>query len=91
MPIKVTVAAQVRDYQRTLAPEARRAMKAAILALPAGDTKPLSDELEGLHRLRVGHHRVIYRHHAGQIECFLAAPRAIVYEYLAAHLHEYLG
>lgn len=82
---------QVREYQRILAPEIRRARKAAILALPRGDTKSLSDELEGLHRLRVGNHRVIFRHHAGQIECFLAAPRALVYEYLAAHLREYLG
>jgi mRNA-degrading endonuclease RelE of RelBE toxin-antitoxin system len=85
------VSEQVRAYQRILAPEIRRAMKAAILALPGGDTKPLSDELDGLHRLRVGHHRVIFRHRAGQIECFLAAPRSLVYEYLAAHLHEYLG
>ncbi len=90
MPTKVTVAEQVRAYQRTLPPEARRAMKAAVLALPAGDTKPLNDELEGLHRLRVGNHRVIYRHRGGRIECFLAAPRAIVYEYLAAHLRDYL-
>lgn len=82
---------QVRDYQRNLAPEIRRTMKAAILALPAGDTKPLADELAGLHRLRVGSHRVIYRQRAGQIECFLAAPRSIVYEYLAAHLRDYLG
>lgn len=74
-----------------LTPEIRRAMKAAILALPRGDTKPLSDELDGLHRLRVGHHRVIFRHRAGRIECFLAAPRSLVYEYLAAHLREYLG
>ena len=85
------MAEQVREYQRMLAPEIRRAMKAAILALPRGDTKPLSDELEGLHRLRVGSHRVIFRHRAGQIECFLAAPRFLVYEYLAAHLREYFG
>lgn len=85
------MAEQVREYQRMLAPDIRRAMKAAILALPRGDTKPLSDELEGLYRLRVGNHRVIFRHQAGQIECFLAAPRAIVYEYLAAHLREFLG
>ncbi len=81
----------MRDYQRHLAPEIRRAMKAAIVALPAGDTKPLSDELAGFHRLRVGNHRVVYRQRAGQIECFFAAPRSIVYEYLGAHLHEYLG
>ena len=91
MPIKVNVTDQVRDYQRTLAPEVRRAMKTAIIALPSGDTKPLSDELAGFHRLRVGQHRIIYRHRPGQIDCFLAAPRALVYEYLAAHLNDYLG
>ena len=85
------MAEQVRAYQRTLTPEIRRAMKAAILALPRGDTKPLNDELEGLHRLRVGNHRIIFRHRAGQIECFLAASRSIIYEFLSAHLREFLG
>lgn len=85
------MAEQVREYQARLAPEIRRTMKAAILGLPHGDTRALSDELDGLYRLRVGSHRVIFRHRAGRIECFLAAPRSLVYEYLAAHLHEYLG
>jgi hypothetical protein len=44
-----------------------------------------------LYRLRVGNHRFIFRHRAGFIRVFYAAPRALVYEYLAAHLHEYLG
>ena len=81
----------MREYQGRLAPEIRRAMKAAIIALPRGDTKSLSDELEGLHRLRVGSHRVIFRYRTGQIECLFAAPRSLVYEYLAAHLHDFLG
>ena len=91
MRTKIIVTEQVREYQRNLAPEIQRAMKAAILALPSGDTKPLNDELAGLHRLRVGHHRVIYRQRIGNIECFFVASRSIVYEYLAAHLRDYLG
>lgn len=62
-----------------------------MAALPAGDTKPLTKELEGYHRLRVGHHRFIYRHRAGRIEVFYAAPRALIYEFLAANLREMLG
>ena len=90
MRTRIHVATQVSDYQRTLHPAARRTMKAAILALPEGDTKPLTGEYEGLHRLRVGQTRVIYRHTRHGIECFYAAPRPIVYEYLAAHVREFL-
>jgi mRNA-degrading endonuclease RelE of RelBE toxin-antitoxin system len=85
------IAENVRDYLRNLAPEPRRLAKTALAALPRGDTKPLTDEFASFHRLRVGSHRFIYRHHAGRMEVFFAAPRAIFYEYLAAHLHEYLG
>ena len=93
MPTKVIVAEQVRRYQGTLSPEPRRRLKVAILGLAEarGDTKPLQGNLEGLWRLRVGEHRVVYRHNAGRIEVFYAAPRSVVYEFLAAHLHEILG
>jgi hypothetical protein len=39
----------------------------------------------------MGEHRVIYRHQRGRIECFYAAPRKTVYEYLAAHLRDVSG
>ncbi|MDB6113963.1 MAG: mRNA-degrading endonuclease RelE, toxin component of the RelBE toxin-antitoxin system [Lacunisphaera sp.] len=91
MKTEVIIREEVRDYLRTLAPETRRRATAALRALPAGDTKALREELDGFHRLRVGDHRFIYRHHAGRIRVFYAAPRSIVYEYLAAHLREYLG
>ena len=93
MPIEVRVTAQVRDYQRGLAPEPRRRLKQAIvgLALGRGDIKALSEDLAGFHRLRVGEHRIVYRRHAGRIECFYAAPRKIVYEYLAANLRKSLA
>jgi hypothetical protein len=56
-----------------------------------GDIKALSDNLAGLNRLRVGEHRVIYRHKSGGIECIYAAQRFTVYEYLASHVREVLG
>lgn len=92
LPTKVVVADQVRDFQRTLAPEPRRRMKAAILGLAEGrgDILPLQANLDGLWRLRVGEHRIVYRHHLGRIEVFYAAPRSVVYEFLAAHLRELL-
>jgi len=91
LKIEVIIAGGVRDYLRWLAPEPRRLAKAALAALPKGDTKPLAEELAGLYRLRVGQHRFIYRPQAGRLEVFYAAPRSIVYEYLSAHLHEFLG
>ncbi|NBR10230.1 MAG: hypothetical protein EBT98_11400 [Opitutaceae bacterium] len=93
MPTKVTVADQVVEYQRELAPEPRRKLKAAIMGLAhgLGDTKALQGNLEGFSRLRVGEHRAVYRYHDGQIQVFYAAPRSVVYEFLAAHLHEMLS
>ena len=83
----------MREYHRTLAPEPRRRVKAAIagLAEGRGDIKALQGSLEGLSRLRVGEHRIIFRHNERRIEVFYAAPRSVVYEFLAAHLHELLG
>ncbi len=81
----------MRAYQRALPPETRRTVKVAILGLPKGDVRALTEGLEGLHRLRVGRHRFIWRYGEGEIRVFYAAPRKIVYEYLAAHLREILG
>jgi mRNA-degrading endonuclease RelE of RelBE toxin-antitoxin system len=92
LPIKVTVADQVIEYQRSLAPEPRRRIKFAILGLAEGrgDTRSLHGNLAGLSRLRVGEHRIVFRHRRRQIEVFYAAPRSVVYEFLAAHLRELL-
>ena len=89
--MKIEVHERVRAYQRDLPPETRRTAKAAILALPQGDTQPLVDELDGFYRLRVGRHRFIWHYQAGRIRVFYAAPRKLVYEFLAANLRELLG
>jgi mRNA-degrading endonuclease RelE of RelBE toxin-antitoxin system len=91
LPIKIQVHERVRAYQRALPPESRRAAKVAILGLPRGDIKSLTEDLEGLYRLRVGRHRFIWRYDAGGTRVFYAAPRRTVYEYLAAHLREVFG
>ena len=90
MPTKVIVADRVLEYQRAQAPLPRRRIKAGIVALAegAGDIKALHGNLEGLCRLRIGEHRLVYRHRGGRIEIFYAAPRKIVYEYLASHIRE---
>jgi mRNA-degrading endonuclease RelE of RelBE toxin-antitoxin system len=92
LPTSVIVSAQVRAYQRALAPEPRRRLKLAIKALAngKGDIKELTDKLAGFLRLRVGEHRVVYRLREGRIECFYAAPRKTVYEFLASHVRDVL-
>ena len=82
----------MRAFQRDLAPEPRRRVKAAVIGLVdgSGDIKTLHGNLEGLSRLRVGEHRMVFRHHEGRIEVFFAAPRSVVYEFLAAHLRDLL-
>jgi mRNA interferase RelE/StbE len=90
LPTKVSISAQVRAYQGKLSPEPRRRLKLAIMGVAEdkGDIKAFTDKLEGFYRLRVGQHRVVYRHCDGRIECFYAAPRKTVYEYLSAHMRE---
>jgi mRNA-degrading endonuclease RelE of RelBE toxin-antitoxin system len=84
--VPVVVAESVWNYVRGLAPVPRRKCKAALLALPAGDTKELEGDYAGLHRLRVGSIRFIYRYHDGRIEVFYAEQRRLVYDLLAAHI-----
>lgn len=75
---------QVTEYVRRLAPEQRRAIKAALRVLESGkatDTRPLEDELEGFYRLRVGKFRIVYRHvPAVGISCEFIEVRRLVYE-----------
>lgn len=82
----VFVAESVWSYIRALAPDPRKRCKAALLALPDGDTKQLEGEYAGFYRLRVGSLRFIYRHHDGRIEVFYAEQRRLVYDLLAAHI-----
>jgi len=92
--ITVRVQEEVVDYLRRLAPEPRHALRLAIkdLAREKGDIKPLTDDLEGFCRLRVGSHRVVFEYQLidGQrvITCVFAGPRKWIYEVFQSRLLE---
>lgn len=79
---------------RKLAPEPRHALRLAIKALAQekGDIKPLTDDLQGFQRLRVGSHRVIFEYEIidGQqvVTCVFAGPRKWIYEVFQSRLME---
>ena len=92
--ITVRVQEEVVDYLRRLAPEPRHALRLAIkdLAREKGDIKPLTDDLEGFYRLRIGSHRVVFDYQVidGQrvITCVFAGPRKWIYEVFQSRLLE---
>lgn len=86
---EVLLASQVREFLSSLAPEAKKKLRAGIRGLESdqGDIKDLVDDLLGYKRLRVGSFRVIYMEafRAGRPvrECVFAERRNIVYELFA--------
>lgn len=92
--IRVRIQEEVFDYLRRLAPEARHALRMAIkgLCLEEGDIRPLADELEGFHRLRVGTHRVVFEYEtvrgARLITCVFAGSRNWVYAVFQSRLRQ---
>ncbi|MFY8215204.1 MAG: type II toxin-antitoxin system RelE family toxin [Chthoniobacterales bacterium] len=92
--ITVRIQEEVLDYLRRLAPQPRHVLRLAIknLAHETGDIKPLTDDLEGFYRLRVGSHRVVFKYQiiAGNrvITCIFAGPRKWIYEVLQSRLLE---
>ena len=81
-------------YLRKLPPQPRHALRLAIKGLSeeCGDIKPLSEELEGFLRLRVGSHRVIFEYEMVRkkrlITCVFAGPRKWIYEVFHSRLSE---
>jgi mRNA interferase RelE/StbE len=92
--IAVRIQDEVVDYLRRLAPQPRHALRLAIkeLAHEKGDIKALTDDLEGLYRLRVGSHRVVFQYQimADQrvLTCVFAGPRKWIYEVFQSRLLE---
>jgi mRNA-degrading endonuclease RelE of RelBE toxin-antitoxin system len=92
--IAVRVRGEVLDYLRKLPPEPRHALRVAIkdLAHERGDIRPLTDELEGFCRLRVGAHRVIFEYEMidgrRTATCVFAGARRWVYEVFQSRLGE---
>jgi mRNA interferase RelE/StbE len=74
-----------REFARTLHPEARAHVRAAIDDLRDDPTigRPLRDELAGLSRYPVGRLRIVYRYDDDALEVVAIGPRAAIYEDLA--------
>jgi len=78
---------QVIAFVGRLAPEPRRAIKVALVALRKehGDLSALEGNLSGYYRLRVGRHRIIFSYAAdGAIEAVFIEERQLVYEVFEA-------
>lgn len=92
IPVRVTE--EVMDYLRKLSPQPRHVLRVAIKGLgkEQGDLKPLTEELEGFHRLRVGSHRVIFEYEViggkRMITCVFAGSRRWIYEVFQSRLAE---
>jgi mRNA-degrading endonuclease RelE of RelBE toxin-antitoxin system len=92
MPVRVQQ--EVLDYLRRLPPQPRHAIRLAIkdLAAEKGDIRPLTEELEGFHRLRVGSHRVLFEYEmvngTRTVTCVFAGPRKWIYEVFQSRLQE---
>jgi len=83
MKFSVELREQVRNYYDTLGLTHRREMKRALKALGAGrgDIRALEDPLAGYYRLKIGSHRLIFRHAAGaRIICVYMNTRKLVYD-----------
>lgn len=74
----------IADLLRSLHPDLKRKMKAALQAVlnDPRSGKALKDELEGLQSFRIGKFRVIYKTTKGKevIEVVAIGPRKTIYE-----------
>jgi mRNA interferase RelE/StbE len=88
MKFRTAWSAQAEAYIKSLAPEPRSWLRAAVKALTEGsgraDIRALEGRLQGFFRLRVGTHRVIYAIRADEggpmIDLVFAGSRSTVYE-----------
>jgi mRNA-degrading endonuclease RelE of RelBE toxin-antitoxin system len=97
MKTKVRVEAQVEAFVKSLAPEPRRKLRAAIkgLADGRGRVKSLEGNLAEYCRLSVAGYRIIFKERAERgeriIDCVFAERRALVYEIFVRLLTEQTG
>jgi mRNA-degrading endonuclease RelE of RelBE toxin-antitoxin system len=97
MKVKVELDPQVADFVRSLAPDPRRRLRAALHGLEEerGDLKQLEADLAGYARLRAGGYRVLVRFYSdrGQrvARCVFAERRPVVYELFAEILRGEVG
>jgi mRNA interferase RelE/StbE len=81
-PYQLRVPEHVRTLIRTLHPDLKRKVRAALelIILEPESGKALRKDLEGLSSLPVGKLRIIYRRSSRMVEVIAIAPRKIIYE-----------
>ena len=88
---RVEISGQVRRFIRSLAPEPRRELRAALrdLARERGNIKHLEGPLKDYYRLRVRDYRVIFQYgRSGEtIQCVFAERRNLIYEIFEKLIH----
>ena len=83
MRYRLSVPDETADFLRSLHPEIKRKIKAALnlIASDAGVGKSLRDELRGLKSFQIGRFRIIYRVTSKRIiEIVAIGPRRTIYE-----------
>lgn len=80
--MKVLVSEQIFVRLRSLHPDHRRDIRAALreLAKGRGEVKQLEGRLAGFYRLRIGRYRIVLRYRDKHIEAIFLEQRSIVYE-----------
>lgn len=80
--MKIELSGQVVNYLQSFAPAPRRTLRLAIRGLPEGkgDIRYLSGRLSEYQRLRVSHHRIIFKRSPTRIDCLFAERRDVVYQ-----------
>ena len=82
--MRVEISEQVAEFVRTLAPDPRKALRAALRGLEReqGDIKALEGPLKNYNRLRVAGYRIVFAYARGgkTIRCIYAKRRAVIYE-----------
>jgi mRNA interferase RelE/StbE len=81
---RLRMSEETADFIRSLHPEIKRRVKAALKAAILSDPdigKSLRSELDGLRSFRVGRFRIIYRKPSrGSIDIVAIGPRKYIYE-----------
>ena len=89
--MRVEISDQVRRFVRSLAPDPRKELRAALrdLARERGDIKHLEGPLKDYMRLRVRDYRIIFQYSRKRkvIECVFAERRDLIYEVFEKLIH----
>ena len=83
LPHKLLIPDDVASLVRTLHPNLKKKVRAALQAILADPSvgKELEEELKGLRSFRLSRYRIIYRISAGQqVEIVAIGPRKRIYE-----------